>query len=326
MILLIPAVVAALLAGADPGFDTVFLQNGGRVRGTIVEEDPARGVTIQVPGGEVRTLLPAEVSRIEYRDGSAGSTGSPPQPLPPAAAPPSSAGPNEPAPPPLPAPAEPTPLPPAWPPSSPAERGPPSGYGPVQRPGPGRPYALTLAGSLGFAAPDGRVEQGLEMSEFTSSQLLIGLEAGLRLVPSFVLGAFLDMGFGDSGSVLRDYCARYGTTCSTVDVRLGLMARYVFTPLARQTGWIGVGVSTDVLTAAAGDSNLATPAYGGFEPLRLSVGYDLRGSSQVGLGLFATAAFGRYTDVDDGGGSYEPIASKTSHTWIQGGVRFILFP
>ncbi|MGB8933422.1 MAG: hypothetical protein WCC48_19420 [Anaeromyxobacteraceae bacterium] len=324
MTFLIPVVVAAVLAGADPGFDTIYLQNGGRILGTIVEEDPGRGVTIQVPGGEVRTLPPGEVSRVEYRDGTVGALGSRREPPP--------APPATPYAQPVPGPTETSPLPPpapTGPGSGPmmgpmmGEPGPMVGYGPpAARP----PSVIMLAGSLGFAAPGGSVEPGLAMSDFTSTQFLLGLEGGLRLSPSFLLGAYLDLGFGDSGTVLQQYCAANGTTCSTIGVKLGLMARYAFTPLAPQTAWVGIGTGVEVLSSAPDDPNFDGPSYSGREPLRLSVGYDLRGRGQVGLGLFATAGFDRYTEVDDGPGSSYSLPSTSSHTWIQAGVRLILFP
>ena len=73
MIALIPVAIAAILATAAPALDTVFLRNGGRLRGTVVEEDPAKGISIQLPTGEVRKLLPSDIARVEYGDGSAGA-------------------------------------------------------------------------------------------------------------------------------------------------------------------------------------------------------------------------------------------------------------
>ena len=72
MTLLVQFALTALLAAADPAFDTVFLQNGGRVRGLVLEEDPGLGVTVQLPDGTIRKVGIAEVSRVEYRDGTIG--------------------------------------------------------------------------------------------------------------------------------------------------------------------------------------------------------------------------------------------------------------
>lgn len=190
-----------------------------------------------------------------------------------------------------------------------------------------RPQLLMLAGSLGFAVPGGEAEPGIDMRDFTTTQFLLGLEGGLRLSPSVMIGLYLDIGLGGSGSVLSAYCRANGTSCTTADVRAGLMLRYAFTPLAPQTGWVGIGTGLDVLVAAPDDSGVDGPAYGGWEPLRLSIGYDFRGTGQAGLGLFATVGFARYEDVDDADGQgFVSLPSTSTHTWVQMGVRFILFP
>jgi hypothetical protein len=162
MTLLVHFALTALLAAADPAFDTVFLQNGGRVRGLVLEEDPGLGVTIQLPDGTIRKVTVPEVARVEYRDGTigvlkpaapaapSGPTASPPPASP--APPGSPAPPASPTPPGSPAPPDPyaPPPPPAYPPASGAEA-PPQGVPPPRTAspppppgappyGPGRPY------------------------------------------------------------------------------------------------------------------------------------------------------------------------------------------
>jgi hypothetical protein len=78
------AIVLAALIAAAPQSDTVFTSDGGRVRGTVVEES-AKGVTVQLVDGTTRTFEPGQVIRIEYSDGTV-STPKPPAP-PPAVAP-----------------------------------------------------------------------------------------------------------------------------------------------------------------------------------------------------------------------------------------------
>src|ERR1700690_1652064 len=51
---------------ADDATDTVVLVNGGRVRGTVVD-DPTQGVvTIRMADGKMRTLKRAEGKPVEY--------------------------------------------------------------------------------------------------------------------------------------------------------------------------------------------------------------------------------------------------------------------
>lgn len=66
------ALLSSLTASAQ-ALDTVFLTSGGRVRGTVIADEPA-GVTMQLPDGTTRKLLRAEVTRVEY----AGSAAAPP--------------------------------------------------------------------------------------------------------------------------------------------------------------------------------------------------------------------------------------------------------
>jgi hypothetical protein len=61
-------VVAALLAAAPQG-GTVYTADGGRVRGTVLEAG-AGGVTVQLVDGTTRKLEAAQVSRVEFADGT----------------------------------------------------------------------------------------------------------------------------------------------------------------------------------------------------------------------------------------------------------------
>jgi hypothetical protein len=62
--------------------DIVFLKGGGRVRGTVIEEDPKAGVRIKLADGSFRTVTHAQVDRVEYAPAEAP----PPVPVVPAPA------------------------------------------------------------------------------------------------------------------------------------------------------------------------------------------------------------------------------------------------
>jgi hypothetical protein len=330
MTALIPIAIAALIAAAAPALDTVFLRNGGRVRGTVVEEDPSRGISIQLPNGEFRKLLPAEIARVEYGQPSgsaveAGPESVKPAPPQPAAAPAepsaSSSGPTNDSPPPPP---EAT-LPPAGAPPTPAPAPSaepvPAGTEPYPP-----PVAVTVAMSLFSMSPGGDAEGGKAMKDFTSAMGGFGLEAGLRLDERLTLGAYFDFASGVTGATLEDWCVASGLECTTADMKLGLLARWAFTPSDWQTPWIALGAGVDVMVAVPDDPKAKTPSYVGFEPLRLSVGWDYRGWSPFGIGVFATASWSRYASVDDGTGTVFAIEDRRGHSWLQIGVRGILFP
>jgi hypothetical protein len=46
--------------------DTVYLRNGGRVRGVVLEESPTLGVRIRFPDGTIRSVEAAEVHHVAY--------------------------------------------------------------------------------------------------------------------------------------------------------------------------------------------------------------------------------------------------------------------
>jgi hypothetical protein len=73
--------------------DTVYLKKGGRVRGTVLEDDPQAGIQLRVPDGTVRKFTSHELDHVDY---------APTRPPPTAAGnePPPTAAPGEPAPPP----------------------------------------------------------------------------------------------------------------------------------------------------------------------------------------------------------------------------------
>jgi hypothetical protein len=69
---LVLSVVAALVtwhsvAWADDAIDTVRLTNGGRLRGTVIVDDPS-GVQVQLADGTTRKLKRQEVKTIEYAE------------------------------------------------------------------------------------------------------------------------------------------------------------------------------------------------------------------------------------------------------------------
>ncbi len=342
------ALALAVFLTATPEFDTVLLQNGGRVVGTVVEESPTAGVTVQLPGGQLRNVAPAEVFRIEYRDGTFGVLGSKPQGAPAPAAPPeppaaplpgqAAAAPEAPgvAQPPLPPQPPPPPAPPVVGPNQmvypatpvrPSGPVPPPAPAPWRQPGSRAPAPFMLALGLGVAVPGGNAEPGYTMSDVYRPQFLFELEGGLRFTPWVMGSLFLDVGVGDAGDFYRADCrAQGGNDCTAVTARFGVQLRYAFTPYAPSTPWISIGTAAEAGTISYDSwSSAYDTTYTGWEVLRLGAGVDFRATPTAGWGLFVNAGFGRYSEVDYQGVTYD-IPSTRLHTWVQGGVRLILFP
>jgi hypothetical protein len=92
------AVLCAALLAAASSNDTVVTRDGGRVVGTVIEENPTTGVTIQTPDGQVRQYTRDQVDRIEFADGTVSRM----EPAPRAPVPPPAAAAPQPAPQPAP--------------------------------------------------------------------------------------------------------------------------------------------------------------------------------------------------------------------------------
>jgi hypothetical protein len=89
----------ALVGTTAHALDTVFLVDGGRVRGTVMVED-ASGVSIRLPDGTVRTYKKSEVREVRYDEPGVTTKTPPPTPAPAPSPAPSTAPPAPPSAPP----------------------------------------------------------------------------------------------------------------------------------------------------------------------------------------------------------------------------------
>jgi hypothetical protein len=311
-------ILAAVLLATAPQNDTVYLADGGRLVGTVVEES-AESITVQLPDGTTRRLAPREVTRIDYADGSVSTPNRPPPPPPTYRRPP-------PPPPPYPPPAYRPP--PAYAGPPPAYRPPPPVAEPAQA---GMPAVFPLWGSfgLGGAILSGEVEDGIPIDERFDSQLDVWLEGGVRLTPHLGLGMYVDIGVGEPSREVRVLCDTPDAHCTATTGRVGILLRHTFEPRARSTPWLAVGTgyefgSVDV-NDDLGHGSTELFSYSGWEMLRLMVGVDLRSNPVFGVGLYGGVAFGAYNRYEDALVS-ERLDDRSFHTTIQGGVRFTLFP
>ncbi len=315
------AILAAALLAATPGSDTVYTANGGRLVGTVVEETP-QVVTIQLPDGTTRRLSRSDVSRIVYADGSVSTPNRPPPPPPPTYRAPAQAYPAQ-------------PPPPAYRPPPPPAYGPP-GYGPPAYP-PAQQHRGTpalmpfwLSFGLGGSFPSGdaaATERGpIPMDAYFGNQLGIWLEGGARVTPHLGLGLYLDLGVGDVSSSFRStVCDPVGSSCTASTGRFGVLLRHTFEPYGTSTPWIAAGTGYEWANATLDATNEQLFSYSGWEMLRLMGGLDLRTSPVFGVGLYAGVSFGRYTHYEDALGPVSSFDQRT-HTTVEAGVRFTLFP
>ncbi len=205
------AIIAALLLSQQPGqYDTVILNSGGVLRGTVIENVPGADLVLLMPDGTTRTIPRSEIARLDW-------AAQPPPP--PAAAPPP--------PPPYPAPPAPPPVPlPA------AQRGP-----------------LELGVWLSGAFPTGTLDgSGTSLSSTFSPQLLVGFEASWRVADPLELGVYLRLGGGEARGSVESGCIYTGGRCDVLEIGVGFFPRWSFAPRAALNPWVQLGLGYEYLT------------------------------------------------------------------------------
>jgi hypothetical protein len=281
---------------AEAPVDNVYFLAGGRVRGTVIEENPKTGVKVRLLDGTVQVYSRDDLVRIEYADGSVSRRVTPAAP---AAAPQPAA---------------------ATPPKPPEER---SQLIPIY---------LTLGVGATFLGGDAAV--GVPMSSvLVAQQAHVSGEVGLRLTPPFAIGVYGDVGGGDPSRAIRDQCAAQGNECVAATGRAGVLVRYTWDPLSRRpvwlslgTGWEFGGVTIDHRGTSNGNgSNRADLlVYSGREYVRLGAGVDFRSNSVLAFGLYGSVAFGEYDKLKDLVTTVS--VDRATHVTAQLGVRLTLFP
>jgi hypothetical protein len=281
--------------------DNVYFLGGGRVRGTVIEENPKTGVKVRLLDGTMQVYPRDDLVRIEYADWSVSRRVTPPPPAAAAAAPPQPA-------------AAPTPAPPAHP----AEK---------------RqliPLYLTLGVGATFLGGD--AERDVRMSSvLDTTQAHLSSELGLRLSPAWVLGVYGDVGGGEPASSIRDACNAQGNDCVGTTGRVGLMVRHTWSPLSTRpmwlslgTGWEFGGVTIDQRGTGSGSNRTDLVSYTGRKYVRVGAGIDFRSNQVIGFGLYGSLGFGEYDRYEDP--TTDVAISRGTHTTAQFGVRLILFP
>jgi translation initiation factor IF-1 len=283
--------------------DNVYFLGGGRVRGTVIEENPKTGVKVRLLDGSIQVYSRDDLVRIEYADGSVSRRV--PQPAPVAA------------PPVVPAP---VPQPAAAPPPAPAPK--------LKEETP-QAFPLYVSAGLGITFLGGDLAPGTRVSSLLQTeQAHLSGEVGLRLSPSFALGVYGDVGAGDVASAVRDSCQAQGIDCTGQTTHWGVLVRHTWSPLSRRPVWLSLGTGWETAGVVASDSstggNRDVTMYRGREYLRIGAGVDFRSNDVIALGLYGSFSVGEYDQVKDMTGTTS--VDRASHTTGQIGLRLTLFP
>lgn len=294
----------------DVPIDVVYFLGGGRVRGTVIEESTRAGVKVRLLDGSIQTYSREDLVRIEYADGSVSRRVTPAV-VPAVASVPAAAAPA-----------------PIAPPQSAAA--PPPAPAPARTEQKEQLFPLYLSLGVGATFLGGDAAQGAAMSSFIQPQHAhLSGELGLRLSPSFAIGAYGDVGGGEPAGSVRDQCTLDAQDCVATTAHVGFLVRHTWEPLSRRPLWMSLGTGWEYASVQV-DNHTNTNqmselfSYRGREYLRLGAGVDFRTNQTIALGLYGSVAWGEFTEHKDPAQTVS--LDRATHTTAQVGLRLTLFP
>ncbi|MGC4000015.1 MAG: outer membrane beta-barrel protein [Anaeromyxobacter sp.] len=170
---------------------------------------------------------------------------------------------------------------------------------------------------LGYAFAGGELTEGVDLSDWSKSNVPLQADLLFTVNPQLKLGFYGSYGFAQMGNDLDDSCDAFGYDCSQSIVRLGVQAQYSFlTPPGSAQPWIGAGTGWEWNnTEIEGHDADAS----GWELLNLQGGVDWKVGQSFTAGPFAMWSIGRYSDSS--GDAAGEIVDETIHHWFEIGIR-----
>ena len=171
---------------------------------------------------------------------------------------------------------------------------------------------IRLGLRLGYAFAMGSSQEGTKMSDGTSGQVPIWIDAGYMVTPNIMLGLY-----GQYGFVLLKDC----NDCSAHDLRFGIQGQYHLAPAASMDPWLGLGVGYEILSTSQTAQGITVSGdVKGFEFLNLQGGADFKVADALTVGPFLSFSLGQYSSISSGGLSAD-IDKTALHEWLTVGVK-----
>jgi opacity protein-like surface antigen len=200
---------------------------------------------------------------------------------------------------------------------------------------------MSMRTGVAFPVGNATGKSGDTLSSRYSWQVPLGFDLGAKVTESIFLGAYVVFGIGAEGSDIRTeaYCddddsnLENDVSCTASTLKFGLEARYSFDPGERWSPWLGYGAGFETATSEIDDADdhyRESTTVHGFTVAKLSGGIDHRSGRTLGVGPFAEAAIGNFTQtvtrVNDQTTFDGAIEQPSWHAWLTLGVRLVLFP
>lgn len=194
------------------------------------------------------------------------------------------------------------------------------------------PTGVEVGLRTGYAIPLGDAAGGnpsTSLSNVYSGMIPIWVDAGYRLNPNMMVGAFFQYGITmlntGNGSPLQG-CSTSGVSCSGNDMMFGVQFHYHFMPDQTIDPWAGIGVGYEIASISESAQGVsAGESFNGFQFVNLQVGGDYKVMPNLGVGPFVMFSLGEYSGCSLsgglGGGGSCTIQNTAMHEWLTFGIR-----
>lgn len=183
-------------------------------------------------------------------------------------------------------------------------------------------YAIPLGNTVG--APSGASAPSL--GDTVSGMVPIWVDAGYRLNPNMMVGAFFQYGLAFVNTGKNPTCSQSGVSCSANDLMFGAQFHYHLMPDQTIDPWAGIGIGYEILNgseSAGGQS--ASQSFSGFQFVNVQIGGDYKVMPNLGVGPFVMFSLGEYsgcsTSIPGASSSSCTINNTAMHEWLTFGIR-----
>lgn len=188
-------------------------------------------------------------------------------------------------------------------------------------------YAIPLGNLAG--APSGATAPNL--GDTISGMVPIWLDAGYRLNPNMMIGAFFQYGIAFANTGNKSFlaqCANSAVSCSANDLMFGAQFHYHLMPDQTIDPWAGIGIGYEILnmSGSQGGQSLGSAAFNGFQFVNLQIGGDYKVMPNLGVGPFVMFSLGEYSGCSLNGPNGQSagtctIQNTAMHEWLTFGIR-----
>ena len=181
-------------------------------------------------------------------------------------------------------------------------------------------YAIPLGAAVG-----GGTGGSGDLSKVYNGVIPIWVDAGYRLNPNMMIGAFFQYGIGLVNTSNAPECKTPGVSCSGNDLKFGAQFHYHLMPEQTIDPWGGIGIGYEIanLSESSGGAS-AGESFSGFQFVDLQLGADYKAMPNLGIGPFVDFSLGQFSNcsVSGGGaGTTCKIQQTAMHEWFTIGIR-----